>query len=98
MRLTGKEHLAICDETEHCFGASAQVFLFGSRVDDFGRGGDIDILIKPKQRMNDVFNRKINFLVQLKSKIGDQHIDVVVADQEDNRNIVRIAEMTGVQL
>jgi hypothetical protein len=67
-------------------------------VDDSGRGGDIDLLIKPESKLNDVFSRKINFLVDLKSKIGDQRIDVVVAEPNDRRDVVRIAEMTGVKL
>jgi len=98
MRLTNKEHIIICRETKECFGSSAQVFLFGSRVDDSGRGGDIDLLIKSESKLNDIFRRKINFIVDLKSKIGDQRIDVVVAEPNDRRDVVRIAETTGVQL
>jgi len=98
MRITSKEHSAICNETKNCFGSSAQVFLFGSRVKDSGHGGDIDLLIKPENKLDDTFKRKINFLVDLKSKIGDQQIDVVVAEPNDMRDVVRVAEMTGVEL
>lgn len=98
MRLTDYEQSAIRDETASCFGSSAKVFLFGSRVNDKSRGGDIDILIKLGQSLMDAFSRKVRFLVNLKSKIGDQHIDVVVANPNDDRDVVRIAEEQGVQL
>ncbi len=98
MRLTDKERVAIKDEVVSCFGASTRAVLFGSRVDDRKRGGDIDLLIQPRHRLGDTFQRKVRFLVHLKSRIGDQHIDVVVASPDDKRPIVRIAETEGVLL
>lgn len=35
----------ICDASTEVFGAGVGIWLFGSRVDDSQRGGDIDILI-----------------------------------------------------
>lgn len=55
-----------------------ELFLFGSRVDDQKKGGDIDLYIKPKDLSNELFNKKIAFLVALKSQIGDQKIDLVL--------------------
>lgn len=98
MRLTEREHVAIRDETAFCFGSSAEVFLFGSRVDDHRRGGDIDLMIRLPLPIGDTFRRKIDFLTQLKSVIGDQRIDVVVATPKDDRPIIRIAEEQGVRL
>ncbi|MBT3194146.1 MAG: nucleotidyltransferase domain-containing protein [Verrucomicrobia bacterium] len=99
MRLSEKERLAISDETTACFGASAQPFLFGSRVDDSRRGGDIDLLVRiPDATPADVFRRKVQFLVHLKSRIGEQHIDVVVAGPDDTRDVVRIAESKAIPL
>mgnify|MGYP000577180362 FL=1 len=54
------------------------MFLFGSRVDDKIKGGDIDLYIVPKTQ-NNLRKKKTKFLVDLKLQIGDQKIDVVLA-------------------
>ena len=46
MRLSSKNVEVIKDEIENMFGEVAQVWLFGSRVDDASRGGDIDLLVE----------------------------------------------------
>lgn len=77
MRLTVKQIVAIHQTAKKHFGTSAKVYLFGSRVDDDRKGGDIDLLIKSDETTLLTFNNKIQFLVDLKSKIGDRKIDVV---------------------
>jgi len=64
-----------------CFGIDTKVFLFGSRLDDEKKGGDIDVLIKTseKQKMN--IRQKSTFLTELKLRIGFQKIDVVFDDE-----------------
>lgn len=56
-----------------------EVILFGSRVDDQKKGGDIDLFIQPANPMSDLFACKIRFLRSLKNKIGEQKIDIVLA-------------------
>jgi predicted nucleotidyltransferase len=56
-----------------------KVILFGSRVDDEKKGGDIDLFIEPAEPMSDLFTRKIKFLTALKKRIGEQKIDLVLA-------------------
>lgn len=46
MRVTEKERQVLHDEARKAFGADSKVFLFGSRVDDARRGGDIDLLVE----------------------------------------------------
>ena len=46
MRLTEFEVQAIKQSAREVFGAGVGVALFGSRVDDAQRGGDIDLYIK----------------------------------------------------
>ena len=98
MRLTQKEHDIIVDEAGKCFGPKAHVVLFGSRTDDNRRGGDIDLLIQGIWEQPEAFHRKVRFLVDLKYKLGEQHIDVVLAAPDDQRLIVREAIRTGVVL
>ena len=45
MRLTQAQQAAIRCASAEIFGADVGVWLFGSRVDDSKRGGDIDILL-----------------------------------------------------
>ena len=49
MRLTETQIQAIHTTAEELFGVDARVSLFGSRVDDHQRGGDIDLLIEIDQ-------------------------------------------------
>jgi len=41
MRLSPEQIVTIKQETEHFFGAQAEVWLFGSRVDDTKKGGNV---------------------------------------------------------
>lgn len=70
------------------------VYLFGSRTDDSKKGGDIDLYIILQDKEN-VSEKKIDFLVKLKQKIGEQKIDIVISDG-DNRAIDVIAKKEGV--
>lgn len=95
MRLTAPEINAIKQVAQEVFGPGVEVLLFGSRVEDEKRGGDIDLYIKT-QTGND-FAHKIKFLVALEQKIGEQKIDVVLA-VDKNRPIEQQAIKTGVLL
>lgn len=72
------------------------LYLFGSRVDQSQRGGDIDLLLVP-ECFHNITEKKINFLIKLKRLIGDQKIDLVI-DRGQNRAIDKIAKGTGVLL
>jgi len=77
MRLTSLEIDTIKQLTRKHFGEDARVSLFGSRVDDRKKGGDIDLLVKSSDESRLTLAAKIQFLVELKRIIGDQKIDVV---------------------
>jgi predicted nucleotidyltransferase len=46
MRLTRDQIAAILDATTGIGGPDADVLLFGSRLDDSARGGDVDLVIE----------------------------------------------------
>lgn len=75
------------------------IYLFGSRIDDKQKGGDIDLYIDlDDTSLNDnFFDKKIAFLCELKSKIGEQKIDVVLS-KDKSRAIEQEAFTTGIKL
>jgi len=75
---------------------SGEIYLFGSRLDDSKRGGDIDLFIKTAHK-DKILDKKISFLSLLKQKIGDQKIDVIIS-RDITRTIEQEALRKGVKL
>jgi predicted nucleotidyltransferase len=101
MRLTPMQKEAICETASKYFGTEAHVWLFGSRVDDQAKGGDIDLFIEPQiQNAAQLIVAKLQFLRDLHKKIGEQKIDVVLrrTDSTVDLPVYRIAKQTGVLL
>jgi predicted nucleotidyltransferase len=82
MRLEKAQIEAILQEIRS-FDPLAEVWLFGSRVHDDLKGGDIDLLIISSKIG---FSEKISILVQIKMAIGDQKIDLLVRKPEAKLN------------
>jgi uncharacterized protein len=97
MRLNPDQIEIIRNAAQAAFGPGVEIFLFGSRLDDNKRGGDIDLLIHPESTDQPLI-RKIRFLGLLERQLGERKIDVVVAHPDDIRPIVQIARSTGVRL
>lgn len=98
MRLTQTQIKVICASAVKNFGLSARVWLFGSRVDEQSKGGDIDLYIEPElQDPVELVDAKLRFLLELHKKIGQQKIDVVLHRTEfkEDLPIFRIAQETG---
>ncbi len=95
MRLSKNQISAILKAKE-LFFPDSEIYLFGSRIDDSRSGGDIDLYILSENRVLDGVKKKIDFLVLLKSLIGDQKIDVVLADQSQRRSIDKTAKKEGI--
>lgn len=72
----------------------ADVYLFGSRVDDNACGGDIDLLVL-SEKID--FESKLDILIDLHSALGEQRIDLVV-ERDLSRPFTRIAVAEGVRL
>ena len=100
MRLNPDQIEAIKQEAEHYFGAGAQVWLFGSRVDDTKKGGDIDLYVRPM--MNDatqLAQARFAFLARLKRRIGDQKVDLVLQREGGEELPIHVqAKQQGVRL
>jgi len=74
-----------------------KIYLFGSRVDDEQRGGDIDLYLVPLNKNANDREKKVKFLIKLDEYIGEQKIDVVIA-KDANRLIEKEALSYGVEL
>ena len=100
MRLNEKEITSIKAVTNSVFGENATVILFGSRTEDGKRGGDIDLLITCNKTIagDDLYQLKLKFLVQLKKRIGDQKIDVIIDGGQVNNSIFKTVEKEGILL
>lgn len=95
MRLDAIQARQAIDIVRRHFGADAVVKLFGSRIDDAKRGGDVDLYVEvahPVALMDEVRCR-----VEL-SDLFDLDVDLVVNDGHDDKPIYRIADRTGVSL
>jgi len=101
MRLTAVQISQIRLGTARFFGSGSRVWLFGSRMDDHQRGGDIDLYIEPEiQDPSVLVDAKLRFLRDLHRTLGDQKIDVVLRRSTARKDIpvFRIARETGARL
>ena len=73
------------------FFIKGDIFLFGSRVDDNKKGGDIDLYLAIDDHQN-LFEKKIKFLSRIKRELGEQKIDVVF-----NVDSTRLIEQEAIQ-
>lgn len=97
MRLSEVQRTEIIRTAREEFGPNVAVTLFGSRVDDAAKGGDIDLMITTTLDEATARSAKIRFLVRLKQRIGDQRIDVVLRPSgSEERPIHRVAATQGV--
>lgn len=77
---------------------NADVYIFGSRVDNNRKGGDIDLYLKTDMPASEIIRRKISLLVELENILGEQKIDVVINNRTKRKPIYEIAEKEGVKL
>ena len=101
MRLTPQQQSTIRTAVAETFGENATIWLFGSRVDDNKRGGDIDLLIETKELdVTKIVRSELAFLTKLQMKLGEQRIDVLVdyPSRKYTPPIFTIAKQTGVRL
>lgn len=78
MRLTEDELVTIRRSVRAHFGAGSGVWLFGSRLDDDARGGDIDLYIEPAKPLpENLFLARAALRAELERRLT-QPVDIVV--------------------
>ena len=104
MRLTPEQQLTLRAALRRSFGASARLWLFGSRADDRARGGDYDLLVQTDDtdpaRLVDA---RLGFLADLHAtpSFEGEKVDVVLyapALDPQPRPIHRAALSHGIEL
>lgn len=80
-------------------GDEARVILFGSRTDDDGRGGDIDLLVDLSDIDEDKQRKSRTFIASSQRHLRGQPTDLLVADPSTPElPIYQVAGETGVAL
>lgn len=77
MRLTKQQIHCLIDATHSCFGDNADIWLFGSRVDDTKKGGDIDLYIETDLEKNTIV-AKLEMRRLIWPIFGEQKIDILI--------------------
>lgn len=99
MRLSPEQREVIVETAHQIFGATACVKLFGSRIDDEKRGGDIDLLVQLPFVEQQRQRKALTYVAVLQQKLGDQPIDVLVIDPASELDAFRSqALQTGIPL
>jgi len=97
VRLSEYQREAIKTSAAKHFGNTVRVFLFGSRVDDNKKGGDIDIYIET-DLIEAIFDKKIKMLVELQKELGERKIDIVINNFKLHSTIFEVARNEGIML
>ena len=102
MRLQSKEVDIIAKAAKDTFMPGTAVFLFGSRVDDSKRGGDIDLLVEIPGTMPpaELVRSRTRFVSRIYRLLDEQRIDVVMTTQypQDFREVVATAKREGLKV
>ncbi len=94
MRLTNAQIDTIKSTAAAVLGEPVRVTLFGSRLDDRQKGGDVDLYIEvPEPRLM----QKIRCKIQLQDRL-DMPVDLIVKPVGDTSPISLIAKKEGILL
>ncbi len=76
---------------------SAHVFLYGSRTQDHLSGGDIDLIVISEHLK---FSDKLTLLVEIKTHLGDQKIDLTLCSSSQSKTNPFIVQalLTAIQI
>jgi len=94
MRLSQKEIETLKDSVKS-ISSEAEVYLFGSRVDDIKKGGDIDILIV-SNKINKKDLRKVR--LEFFKKFGEQKLDIVLDNTQTDDPFIKLISQQAVRL
>ncbi|QKE41850.1 MAG: nucleotidyltransferase domain-containing protein [Ferrovum myxofaciens] len=96
MRLDTNQIAFIRETVAGMLGASARIYVFGSRLQDDARGGDLDLLLESETKLS--FLQRACIKLTLESHLGIP-VDIISTQQGAARTAFQaIAHMQGVLL
>ena len=99
MRLTSTQIDCIKTTTRQVLGEDARVILFGSRVNDQARGGDVDLMIEVPQALAEPALVAARIASRIERQLNGRHVDVLLkAPNLLNQPIHHFAQIQGVLL
>ena len=99
MRLTPAQIDTIKSTAKAVLGEDAHVTLFGSRVDDRLKGGDIDLLVEVGSPVANKPQAVGQIYAKLVRQLGDRKIDILIKDPNSQAAAVfDMAQQHGVRL
>jgi len=94
MRLTLEQIDIITANVHHYFGHGAKVWLFGSRLKDNRRGGDVDLYV---EAMSQALMQELRCKITLSDAL-DIPVDLIVRPPDNADPIARLAKNEGLRL
>jgi len=82
MRLTDHQRRVIREASCDIFGPNAVIKLFGSRIDDNLRGGDIDLLVESPLSIEQSGLKSAKLAARIQRRLGDRKIDVMCIEPD----------------
>ncbi|MDP2370358.1 nucleotidyltransferase domain-containing protein [Rhodoferax sp.] len=78
MRITPEQAIAIRQSATQLAGAKARVWLFGSRVRDDARGGDVDLLLELDEAVAEPAQLSARLAARVSRAMHGRKVDVVI--------------------
>lgn len=94
MRITATQTRIITERIQQYLGDSAEIWLFGSRLHENKRGGDVDIYVETSAG---VLLNELRCKIELEELL-DLPVDLIVRQPGESSPIALIAKTEGVRL
>jgi len=94
MRISATQAEFIAQSVHRYLGDSARMWLFGSRVDDKKRGGDVDLYVESDTH---TLMSELRCKLQLEEQL-EMPVDLIVRSHNEDSPIAHIARKTGIAL
>ncbi|MEA3644022.1 MAG: nucleotidyltransferase domain-containing protein [Lamprobacter sp.] len=91
MRLTDAQTQTIVQSVQRHLGRASRIWLFGSRLDDAKKGGDLDLFVETTDH---ALRNELRCKIELEETL-DIPVDLIVRRVEERSPIAEIAQREG---